>query len=188
MIALKRNQPQAFQEVVELFKYMEKNPVQKGVDVRQEHDKGHGRIEDRSVIGIDASVYPVEALKKFPGLKSVVRANAVVLRQGKQCQEYRYYITSQSLNARRHGETIRAHWEIENKLHHVPDVVFDEDDNRSRKDHPAKNFTTIRKVCLDLPRSARADKKPLKSTARKALMFPEFAFGLMQQSGLLQME
>ena len=71
MIALKRNQPQAFQEVVELFKYMEKNPVQEGVDVRQEHDKGHGRIEDRSVIGMDVSVYPVEALKKFPGRPGV---------------------------------------------------------------------------------------------------------------------
>ncbi len=98
----------------------------------------------------------------------------------------RYYITSQGLNARKHGGTIRAHWAIENKLHYVLDVVFDEDANRSRKDHLASNFTTIRKVCLNLLRSVKADKKTLKSTARKALMFPEFAFDLIRKSGILE--
>lgn len=186
MIALKRNQPGAFQDVAELFGYIEKNDIQKGVDVWREHDKGHGRVEDRSVIGIDLAVYPLEALKKFSGIKSVVRVNSVVRRNGEQTQQYRYYITSQSLDARKHGETIRAHWAIENKLHYVLDVVFDEDANRSRKDHLARNLTTLRKVCMNLLRAAKADKKTLKSTARKALMFPEFAFDLIRKSGILE--
>lgn len=188
MIAIKRNQPQAFQEVKDIFEYIQKNNIHDGVDIWQDHDKGHGRIEDRSVISIDVSAYPVEALKKFSGLKSVVRVNSVVQRQGEQSQEYRYYITSQDGNARKHGETIRAHWEIENNLHYVLDVVFDEDDNRSRKDHLAKNFASLRKVCMNLLRSAKADKKTLKSTARKALMFPQFAFDLIRQSRLLELD
>lgn len=186
MIALKLNQPRAFQEVVELFEYIAKNNIKDGVDVWRQHDKGHGRVEDRSVIGIDLTVYPLEALKKFSGIKSVARVNSVVWRNGEQTQEERYYITSQSLNARKHGETIRAHWAIENKLHYVLDVVFDEDANRSRKEHLAKNFTTLRKVCMNLLRSVKADKKTLKSTARNALMFPEFAFDLIRKSGILE--
>lgn len=159
------------------------------MDIWQDHDKGHGRIEDRSVISIGVSAYPVEALKKFSGLKSVVRVNSIVQRQGEQSQEYRYYnITSQSWNARKHGETIRANWGIENNLHYVLNVVFDEDDNRSRKDHLAKNFASLRKVCMNLLRSTKADKKTLKSTARKALMFPQFAFDLILQSGLLELD
>lgn len=41
---------------------------------------------------------------------------------------------------------------------------------------------------MNLLRSARADKKTLKSTARKALMFPKIAFDLIRQSGLLELE
>lgn len=186
MIALKRNQPRAYQALVELFEYIEKNNIQDGVDVWIDHDKGHGRIENRSVISLDLAKYPLEELKKFSGIKSVARVNSVVSRNGEQTQEFRYYITSQGLDARKHGETIRAHWSIENKLHYVLDVVFDEDANRSRKDHLARNFTTIRKVCMNILRSAKADKKTLKSTARKALMFPEFAFDLIRKSGLLE--
>lgn len=156
------------------------------MDIWQDHDKGHGRIEDHSVISIDVSAYPVEALKNFSELKSVVRVNSIVQRQGEQSQEYRYY--SQGWNARKHGEIIRAHWEIENNLHYVLNVVFDEDDNRSRKDHLAKNFASLRKVCMNLLRSTKADKKTLKSTARKALMFPQFAFDLIRQLGLLELD
>lgn len=169
-----------------LVKIWKISNIQNGVDVWRDHDKGHGRIEDRSVISLDLTVYPLEELKKFSGIKCVVRVNSVVWRNSEQTQEIRYYITSQGLNARKHGGTIRAHWAIENKLHYVLDVVFDEDANRSRKDHLASNFTTIRKVCLNLLRSVKADKKTLKSTARKALMFPEFAFDLIRKSGILE--
>ena len=65
-------------------------------------------------------------------------------------------------------------------------MVFDEDDNRSRKDHLVKNFATLRKVCMNILRSSKADKKTLKSTARKALMFPAFAFDLIKKSGLVE--
>lgn len=186
MIALKRNQPRAFQAAVELFDHIEKNNIQNGVDVWSDYDKGHGRIENRSVICVDLAIHHLDELEKFRGIKSVARVNSVVWRNGEQTHEYRYYITSQNLDARKHGETIRAHWGIENRLHHVLDVVFDEDANRSRKDHLAKNFATLRKVCINLLRAAKSDKKTLKSTARKALMFPEFAFDLIRKSGLLE--
>ena len=83
------------------------------------------------------------------------------------------------------GKAIRAHWEIENSLHYVLDVIYDEDDNRSRKDHLAANFSALRKMCLNILRSYKKDKKTVKSIARRALINPSFAFDLIQKSGLV---
>lgn len=51
--------------VEEPFEHIEKNNIQSGVDVWCAHDKGYGRIEDRSVIGLDLTLYPLAELKKF---------------------------------------------------------------------------------------------------------------------------
>ena len=132
------------------------------------------------------SVYPLESLKKFKGIKSVVRANSIVNRGGSQSLEDHYYISSQPINSKNQGETIRAHWEIENNLHYVLDVIYDEDDTRSRKDHLAPNFSALRKMCLNLLRPYKKDKKTFKAIARRALVNPGFSFDLIQQSGLVK--
>lgn len=51
-----------------------------------------------------------------------------------------------------------------------------------------EHHTFIRqiKVCMNLLRSAKDDKKTLKSTTRKALMFSEFALDLIRKSGFLE--
>ncbi len=61
-----------------------------------------------------------------------------------------YYISSLECNAKRISEIVRGHWAIENSLHHVLDVTYFEDDNRTRKDHSAANFSLLRKVSLSL--------------------------------------
>ena len=70
-----------------LVKIWKISNIQNGVDVWRDHDKGHGRIEDRSVISLDLTVYPLEELKKFSGIKCVVRVNSVVWRNSEQTQE-----------------------------------------------------------------------------------------------------
>ncbi|WP_376707302.1 ISAs1 family transposase [Bradyrhizobium vignae] len=64
-------------------------------------------------------------------------------------------------------EVVRAHWSIENNLHWVLDVLFDEDACRSRKDHAAENLALIRKLAINtlqqrpvLPASATKCSKP----------------------------
>ena len=44
----------------------------------------------------------------------------------------------------------RGHWGIENSLHWVLDVTFDEDRSRIRKDHGAENFSPLRRIALSL--------------------------------------
>ena len=53
--------------------------------------------------------------------------------------------------------TVRAHWRIENCLHWVLDAGFDEDRARNRCDHGPENLTILRKLALNILRSARSE-------------------------------
>lgn len=62
---------------------------------------------------------------------------------------------------------IRQHWAIENSLHHVLDVSFEEDASRMRKGHAATNFGLIRKVAINylLPGKSKAGLKKMRTRA-----------------------
>ena len=62
----------------------------------------------------------------------------------------RYYALSRSLSAEHASRVIRQHWGIENQVHWVLDVIFDEDRSRSRKDHAPKNLSLVRKLVLNV--------------------------------------
>ncbi len=62
----------------------------------------------------------------------------------------RYYISSLASNAAKVAEAVRTHWSIENSLHWVLDVSFDEDACRIRKDHAPQNMTLLRQIALNL--------------------------------------
>jgi hypothetical protein len=46
----------------------------------------------------------------------------------------------------------RRHWAVENRLHWVLDVTFNEDACRVRKDHVPQNLSVVRKLALSLLR------------------------------------
>jgi predicted transposase YbfD/YdcC len=50
---------------------------------------------------------------------------------------------------------VRSHWQIENCLHWVLDVVLDEDRSRARKDHGPENLARLRRFALNLLRANR---------------------------------
>jgi len=45
---------------------------------------------------------------------------------------------------------VRGHWGIENSLHWVLDVTFNEDQSRIRKDHGPDNFALLRRFAVTL--------------------------------------
>ena len=57
----------------------------------------------------------------------------------------------------------RAHWSIENSLHWVLDVTFDEDRDRTRKGNAPENLAILRKLALNMLKRAR----PAVSVRRK---------------------
>ena len=78
-----------------------------------------------------------------------------------------YYISSATLDAARAGQAIRGHWGIENRLHWVLDVTFNEDQSRLRKGFGARNMAGVRHFALNLVRSAN-DKKSIKLRCKAA--------------------
>jgi predicted transposase YbfD/YdcC len=71
-------------------------------------------------------------------------------------------------DAERIGKAIRYHWGIENSLHWVLDVVFNEDKARNRKDHSAANMTIIRHMALNLVKSDKLSKNSVRGKRLKA--------------------
>ena len=118
-------------------------------------DAGHGRIETRQVW----VTTEIEHLgEELPGLWPHVKAIAAVERTrtlkgraSKTTVERHYFILSNpKLSAERVGQIIRGHWGIENTLHHVLDVSFDEDQCRVRKGHGAENLSRLRRLTANL--------------------------------------
>ena len=97
---------------------------------------------------------------------------------GKTEIQKRYYISS--LDAKNDfNKLIRSHWEIENKLHWVLDMVFREDEQRKRAKHAAKNFAIVRKIVMNLLKKD-SGKESLRSKRLKAAWNKEFLIKLIR--------
>lgn len=79
-----------------------------------------------------------------------------------------FYLSSLEPQAQGLMKAIRAHWSIENSLHWVLDVAFEEDRCRVRKDHAAHNFATLRKITLNLLRQDTLLKVGIKARRKVA--------------------
>ncbi|RCJ32158.1 transposase [Nostoc minutum NIES-26] len=84
------------------------------------------------------------------GLKSVIRVERVGTRAGKPDQETAYYISSLTIPASDFAQGIRGHWGVENRLHWVKHVVFDEDSAQMVDGYAAANFSIIRSFVINL--------------------------------------
>ncbi len=93
----------------------------------------------------------------MPGLAMLGMVEATVTRDGKTTTVRRHYLSSVAMDATAFAAAVRVHWRIENCLHWVLDVGFDEDRARNRRDHGPENLTTLRKLALNVLRTARPD-------------------------------
>ncbi|MEJ7658469.1 MAG: transposase [Hymenobacter sp.] len=65
-------------------------------------------------------------------------------------------------------EAIRRHWAIENSLHWVLDVVFREDDARSRDRVATRSFAVLRKLAFNLLQQGQHQPGSLRARRRNA--------------------
>lgn len=97
----------------------------------------------------------------------------------KTTTECRYYICSFA-PLERFAEGVRRHWAIENSQHWVLDVQFNEDANRARKKHSAKNLGLVRRVSLNVLRhNDPSSKLSLRRRKRLAPLNDDYRFRLI---------
>jgi len=117
---------------------------------RQTKDKGHGRVEQRYYYQSPLPESMRALAQDWSELKTIGQVVSITKRDGKECSEVRYYISSLPPGVKRFAEAVRGHWGIENSLHWTLDVTFDEDRSRIRKDFGPDNFALLRRFALSL--------------------------------------
>ena len=154
-LMVKNNQPTLAAFVEGFFEQAERDGFAGAHTQAEWVDGGHGRIETRRCVVLEAPAGQKE-LAKWPGLKALILVEAIREVSGKVSIERRYYISSRLAEAKYMGLTVRGHWGIENQLHWSLDVAYGEDQARMREGNSAENFSIMRRITLNL---IRADKK-----------------------------
>jgi predicted transposase YbfD/YdcC len=134
-------------------------------------EKGHGRIERRRATVItDASVLAwIQEAHHWPGLHAIGCIEAERrLSSGEVTHETRYYLLSAALSAAHFQRAARLHWGIENQVHWVLDMAFQEDQSRVRVGHGAENLTVLRRLSLNVLRVDTSTKGGIKARRKKA--------------------
>lgn len=159
LLAVKENQPALHTDLVSTFEEATDDRrrtvderARPAVEVFEETDKGHGRIEKRS-LQLCRDLGWMMTADRWDGLACVVKVTRerTVLATKKTSTETAYYIGSDAkLDAAGAAHKIRRHWSIENELHWVLDMAFREDEARHRARYLAENLTTLRHFALNL--------------------------------------
>lgn len=121
-------------------------------------EKSHGRIEERSCKTITDLRFVDESIN-WLALCCIVCVISTRTIKGKTTTDTRYFISNKNDKASFFLSAIRSHWKIENCLHWVLDVIFNEDYCRKRKENAAENFNIIRKMALNIIRTNKKNEK-----------------------------
>jgi predicted transposase YbfD/YdcC len=154
LFALKANRPAMLREVAAYFA----GPPEP-LPAFETTDADHGRIETRRCrvshdIGWLFSDRRYAGEPKMPDLATIACVEAERACGDKTTRATRYYLSSARLTPEAFARAVRSHWAIENSLHWVLDVTFDEDRARNRKDSGPENLATLRRITLNLLRKA----------------------------------
>jgi predicted transposase YbfD/YdcC len=147
-LALKQNQSKLFDAVARRFARAGQRSVAK-----QREPSTHDRHEARQATVIRDT--NIAAANRFPGTVAIARITSRRRLHGKPADKpaVRYYLLSRYIPAKRLLQIVRSHWSIENRLHWVLDVVFNEDRDRTRKDNGPENLAILRRFAVNIIRS-----------------------------------
>jgi predicted transposase YbfD/YdcC len=149
VLALKGNQG-SLHEDVKLYLDTEYNKTKSSIPHASYEtiEKDHGRIETRRY-WVTENIDWLDNRIKWEGLKSIGMVESTRDLNGKISTERRYYINSIGADVKKFSKAVRTHWHIENKLHWVLDVTFNEDGNRVKHTQAAHNLAIMRRLALN---------------------------------------
>jgi predicted transposase YbfD/YdcC len=183
VLALKENQPTLYEQVTGHFGQLfdAEGPAGK-MRHHQQVETGHGRTETR-----DTYVAPVpEALVStgaWVGLASLVMVmrHCVDHATGQVSDEVRYFISSLPAKVKRLARAVRQHWGIENGLHWVLDVAFNEDRLRLRERNAIQNLALLNRLAVSLLRQDKTIKAGVKCKRKTAGWNDDYLLHLLLQ-------
>ena len=184
VLAVKDNQPTLHQAIKELFSDERQGDLLKMPHrEHQTSDRGHGRKDERCyVLAKIPRDFPLS--DQWPGIKAVGMAVRVTEKSdGTTSGDVRYFISSRYLSGKRFAQAVRGHWGIENSLHWVLDVTFDEDQGRTRDRHMADNLSWLRRFAISLLKR-HPSKHSIKGKSQIAGWSNEFLMQVLTAQGV----
>ena len=188
LLAVKDNQPTLHCDILQLFieadderrRAVDEAP-RPSVTVFEEVDKGHGRVELRTVT-LCRDLDWLTTADRWPDLAFVARVTRerTVVSTGKTSLENAYYIDSdKEASVEKVAHNIRSHWSIETSLHWVLDMAFREDEARHRAKNTAQNFTTLRHFALNIVKQDPHRKVGIANSRKRAGWDREYLLQLL---------
>jgi predicted transposase YbfD/YdcC len=171
VLALKKNQPKLLKRTQTLFA-----PLRQGgrSEVPYDHhctmEKNGGRMEQRECwsIGMADWRFYLDPDERWEGLQTLVMIHRTRKVNGELQSEWHYYIASLPSDAERLLNAVRTHWDIENGLHWILDIAFDEDQSRLRSDNGQFILSVLRRLALNLLRQDTTTKAGVKARRKRA--------------------
>jgi predicted transposase YbfD/YdcC len=150
ILALKANHERLFEQVVAFWEAGYSRQL-KGPDIHYDRqwNESHGRFEARRCWATSDLDW-LEGREAWEGLRSVVFLESERFIGEALSVETRYYLSSLPNDAKLLNQAIRSHWAVENSLHWVLDMTFDEDRSRIKKGNAPENFGLLRRLALCL--------------------------------------
>jgi len=147
VVAVKANQKRLYQQIQ--LNTQQTTPISVDISTERRSD----RVTTRTVSVFDDLS---DISSEWLGLARLIKVERIGTRAGKPYHQIAYYISSLCVSAAKFAQGIRGHWGIENRLHWVKDVVFEEDSSRMRLGNAPANLAIIRSLAISFAGALRA--------------------------------
>ena len=181
VLALKGNQPTLHEQVTDYFAQQLEEENSDGKLRHHCHvETSHGRTETREtfVAPVPPEVEAAGAWLRLTTIVMIIR-HCLDHGSGKETLEVRYFISSLPARVKRLAAAVRQHWGIENGLHWVLDVAFNEDRMRQHDRTAIDNLALLNRLAVSVLRQDKTVKAGVKCKRKRAGWNDEYLLQLL---------
>jgi len=164
IFSLKGNQGNLSEDVILFFDTCSKKKTKNSLSSCIDYDKGHGRLETRECFVCNDVLWLQDMHPRWKTINSIIKIDAKREFKNKPATNAsRYYISSiKNLAPEVALKSVREHWGVENTLHWILDMSFNEDYSRIRKDNAPHIMAIIRHIALNLLQNCKPKRQSIK--------------------------